>query len=36
VPEVVALVLHPKGQFRAGTELALNSRLGLIRNLVEV
>jgi hypothetical protein len=31
VPEVVALVLHPKGQFRAGTELALHSRLGLAR-----
>jgi predicted transposase YdaD len=31
VPEVVALVLHPKGQFRAGTELALHSRLDLTR-----
>jgi hypothetical protein len=31
LPGVVALVLHPKGKFRAGTELALHSRLGLTR-----
>jgi predicted transposase YdaD len=31
VPEVVALVLHPKGRFRAGTKLALHSRLGRTR-----
>jgi hypothetical protein len=29
VPEVMALVLHPKGQFRAGNDLALHSRLDL-------
>jgi len=31
VPEVVAVVLHPKGQFRVGTELAWHSRIGLTR-----
>src|SRR3982750_3457037 len=29
VPEVVALVLHPKGRFRAAHELGLPSRFGL-------